>query len=341
MMRKKEDDQGRQEDLQQVRLAANRATTLVRQILTFSRKNPQERQPLQISLIIKEALKLLRASIPSTIEIRQDIISQAVVLADPSQIHQLIMNLCANAFHAMEEGGGVLTVTLQDVRADDDTELVSGPYVMLSVSDTGFGMEKAVVARIFEPYFTTKEVGKGTGLGLAVVHGIVESHSGKIVVVSESGQGTTFQVYLPIITDQAVRAEEPDVAPLMARMHERIMVVDDEETIRDLTCRFLLSADYRVDGFNNGLEAWQAFSSRPDDWDLILTDQTMPVMTGDQLAAKALAVRPDLPIIICSGYGSNLNDDQVKSAGVFALLQKPLGRNTLLIQVAKALEEKG
>ncbi len=339
MMRNKEGDKGLQDDLEQVRMSADRATSLVRQILTFSRKNPQKRQPLQISLIVKEALKLLRASIPSTIEIRQEIISPAVVLADPTQVHQLIMNLCTNAYHAMENGG-VLGVTLKEIMIDGDAELVPGRYVMLSVSDTGCGMEKVIVDRFFEPYFTTKEVGKGTGLGLAVVHGIVKSYNGRITVVSEQGHGTTFIVYLPIVADEAVITEAAEVAPLMAKAHERIMVVDDEETIRDLISRFLIEAGYRVDGFNNGLEAWQAFSSSPDDWDLLLTDQTMPGMTGDHLAAKVLEVRPDLPIIICSGYSSNLNGDQIKRGGVCAVLQKPLGRNTLLVQVARALEEK-
>lgn len=341
MLRKKEDDKGRRDDLQQVRMSADRATALVRQILTFSRKNPQERQSLQIALIVKEALQLLRASIPSTIEIRQEIISPAVVLADPTQVHQLIMNLCTNAYQAMMESGGVLAVTLKEITIDGDAELVPGRYVMLSVSDTGCGMEKATMDRIFEPYFTTKEVGKGTGLGLAVVHGIVKSYNGRIAVESEPGHGTTFNVYLPIVADEATITEVTEVAPLMARAHERIMVVDDELTIRDLTSRVLIQAGYRVDGFSNGLEAWQAFSSRPDDWELLFTDQTMPGMTGDQLVAKVLGVRPDLPIITCSGYSSNLNGDQVKMAGVFAALQKPISRNTLLIQVAMALKEKG
>ena len=341
MMRKKEDDKGLRDDLQQVRMSADRATTLVRQILTFSRKNPLERQPLQISLIIKEVLKLLRASIPSTIEIQQEIISPAVVLADPTQVHQLIMNLCTNAYQAMIESGGVVAVTLKEITVDGDAELVPGRYVMLSVSDTGCGMEKATMDRIFEPYFTTKEEGKGTGLGLAVVHGIVKSYNGRIAVESEPGCGTTFNVYLPIVAGEAAPTEVTEVAPLMARAHERIMVVDDELTIRDLTSLILIEAGYRVDVFSNGLDAWQAFSLRPDDWNLLLTDQTMPEMTGDQLVAKVLEVRPNLPIITCTGYSLNLNGDRVKRAEVFAALQKPISRNTLLIQVALALEEKG
>lgn len=340
MMRKKEDEESLREDLLQVRMAAVRATMLVRQILTFSRKQPEDRKPLQISMIIKEALKLLRASIPTTIEIRQEIISQAVVLADPGQIHQLIMNLATNSYQAMEEQGGVLGVTLKEITVDADAELVPGPYVMLSVSDTGCGMEKAVMDRIFEPYFTTKEMDKGTGLGLAVVHGIVKSYKGRIAVYSELGRGTTFNVYLPMLVSEAAATEVVDNAPPMARAHERIMVVDDEETIRDLVTLFLTQAGYRVEEFGNGLQAWQAFSHRPDDWDLILTDQTMPGMTGEQLVAKVLALRPGLPIIICSGYSRILSSDEVKKAGNSAFLQKPINRNALLTQIAGTLENK-
>lgn len=340
MMRKKEDEESLREDLLQVRMAADRATRLVRQILTFSRKQPEEKKPLQLSLIIKEALKLLRASIPATIEIRQEIMCQAVVLADPGQIHQLIMNLATNSYQAMEEQGGVLGVTLKEITVDADAELVPGPYVMLSVSDTGCGMEKAVIDRIFEPYFTTKEMDKGTGLGLAVVHGIVKSHKGRIAVHSELGQGTTFNVYLPMLVSEAVTTEVVDNAPPMARAHERIMVVDDEETIRDLISRFLTQAGYRVEVFGNGVQAWQAFSHRPDDWDLILSDQTMPGMTGDQLVAKVLSLRPELPIVICSGYSRIVSSDEAKKVGNSIFLQKPINRNALLTQVARTLENK-
>lgn len=340
MMRKKEEEEGLREDLQQVRMAADRAATLVRQILTFSRRHPEDRQPVQIALIVKEALKLLRASIPATIEIRQEIMSQAVVLADPSQIHQLVMNLVTNAYQAMQESGGVLGVTLNEIMVDGDAELVPGPYVMLSVSDTGCGMEKAIMDRIFEPYYTTKEVGKGTGLGLAVIHGIVKGHKGRIAVYSEPGRGTTFNVYLPVAVTEAAATEVIDTVPLMARAHERIMVVDDEETIRDLISQFMTQAGYRVEEFGNGLQAWQAFSHRPDDWDLILTDQTMPGMTGEQLAAKVLALRPGLPVIICSGYSQILSGEQAKKVGVSAFLQKPINRIALLLQVARTLENK-
>jgi len=334
------------DDLSQVRKAADRATQLVRQILTFSRKQYQEKQPLQVSLIIKEALKLLRASIPTTIEIRQEIISEATVLADPTQIHQMVMNLCTNAYHAMMERGGVLGVSLKEILIeqkmfDSDTELPPGCYVVLSVSDTGCGMDKEILGKIFDPYFTTKGLGKGTGLGLAVVHGIIKSHQGQVAVYSEPGNGSTFNVYLPMIAQEATLAAAALVAAPMAKAHERIMVVDDESAIRDLTCQFLTMAGYQVEAFANGAEAWQALSVRPDGWDLLLTDQTMPEMTGEQLAAKVIGIRPDMPIILCSGYMKIANGGRAKKkTGVFTSLQKPVDRNTLLTEIAKALAHK-
>ena len=341
MIREKDEEQGLHDDLLQVRQAANRATALVRQILTFSRKQQQEKTPLQISLVVKEAIKLLRSSIPSTIDIRQSIISDATVLADATQIHQLVMNLCTNAYQSMMDCGGLLRVNLKEEAIDNGSlQLPPGSYVTLSVSDTGCGMDQDTVPKIFEPYFTTKEVGKGTGLGLAVVHGIVQDHQGKIIVSSEPGHGTTFNVYLPIIMREAV-STALEVEPPVSIAHERIMVVDDEGTIVGLANQFLTQAGYRVATFNNGLEAWEALSQAPHEWDLLITDQTMPKMTGEQLATKVLTIRPDLPIILCSGYSNTTtNGEQAKITGVFTSLQKPVGRNMLLTQVAKALAEK-
>ena len=339
------DDNTWQEDIRQVLKAAGRATDLVRQILTFSRKQQQEKVPIQISTIVKEALKLLRASIPSTIDIRQEIISQATVMADPTQIHQVVMNLCTNAYHAMVKHGGVLSVTLKDTVFDQaimdaDSELPPGRYVTLSVSDTGYGMTSEIVSKIFDPYFTTKETGKGTGMGLAVVYGIVKSHQGMIAVQSEPDKGATFTVSLPIIAS-AAPPETVDAAPPMARAHERVMVVDDESDIRECTSAFLAQAGYQVKSFGNGVEAWKAFSQAPGDWDIIITDKTMPKMTGEQLAAMALEVRPDLPVILCSGYHTpGANGNGARLGGVHSFLQKPIDVNTLLTTVAKALAEK-
>ncbi|MBI5558759.1 MAG: response regulator [Deltaproteobacteria bacterium] len=337
-------DKSLQDDLNQVVKAAGRASDLVQQILTFSRQQQQEKQPLRISLIIKEALKLLRAAIPSTIDIRQEIISQAVVMADATQIHQLIMNLCTNAYHAMLENGGVLEVSLKEIINDHEifangTGVPPGCYVLLSVSDTGSGMDRETLTKIFDPYFTTKESGKGTGLGLAVVHGIVKSHNGMITVRSEPGRGSTFTVYLPVIEREAA-TEVPVAIPPRAGANERVMVVDDEMAIRNLLSQILLRAGYRVDAFAGGIEAWQALSRTPDAWDILVTDQTMPGMTGDQLVAKVKTIRPDLPVILCSGYSTGRSSEPAGKTGVFAYLQKPIGRNLLLTQIAKALEKR-
>ncbi|MDD5758297.1 MAG: ATP-binding protein [Desulfobulbaceae bacterium] len=344
LMRELDDGRSVREDLCQVRKAADRATDLVRQILTFSRKQPQEKIPLQISLVIKEALKLLRASIPTTIEIRQEIISSATVLADPTQIHQIVMNLCTNAYHAMMEDGGVLGVTLEETTIEpgtgaSDLELPPGRYVVFSVSDTGCGMDKETMSKIFDPYFTTKEIGKGTGLGLAVVHGIVKTHNGRVSVYSELGKGTTFNVYLPMIVREAVAEAVVEMVPPVAKSHERIMVVDDEGMVRDVVSRSLIQAGYQVETFSNGLEAWNALSQAPYAWDLLVTDQTMPEITGDQLAVKVLEIRADLPIIICSGYNSIMLD-KAYLPGLILYLQKPVSRKALLTQVAKSLAKR-
>ncbi len=331
-----------QDDLYQLRKAADRAADLVRQILTFSRRQKNELQPLQISLVIKEALKLLRASIPSTIEIRQEIHSQATVMADPTQIHQLIMNLCTNAYHSIMENGTIevslteLTIDPGDNAAVDGCELSPGRYVRLAVSDTGSGMDQQTITRIFEPYFTTKEIGKGTGLGLAVVHGIIEGHHGRIAVNSKPGRGTTFAVFLAVAAKKAV--PETKAPPLTWSAHgERVMVVDDEGALRDLARQFLTKAGYQVDIFANALEAWQALSQAPEAWDLLVTDQTMPGMTGEQLASMVGAIRPGMPMILSSGHSVPITHDQAVKMGVSACLQKPIDRETLLSAVATVL----
>jgi len=323
-----------QEDLNQVRKASVRAANLVRQILTFSRRGPQERYPLQISLILKEAMKLLRPSIPSTITIDLDINSEVTVLADPTQIHQLIMNLATNAYHAMEEHGGVLTIGLTEI---DQTP--SGKAAQLTVKDTGSGMTETTMARIFEPYFTTKEQGKGTGLGLDVVHGIVIGHQGQITVQSKLGGGTTFTVTLPaILNDQADEPPNPTPVPPSAK-HERIMVVDDEPSICELLRRLLTARGYQVDIATNGEEAWQTIAKSPELWDLLITDLTMPGMTGEELARQVKTVRPSLPILLCSGYVSAKDAAQTRQTGICEYLEKPLDKEILFQAISKALSQ--
>jgi CheY-like chemotaxis protein/anti-sigma regulatory factor (Ser/Thr protein kinase) len=253
----------------------------------------------------------------------------------------MIMNLCTNAYHAMKEKGGILAVSLHETDIDQASidsgiEVPPGRYLKLSVSDTGCGMNKDTLSRIFEPYFTTKEKGVGTGLGLAVVHGIVKEHQGRVSVYSEPGQGTTFNVYLPMIHGAVIEAAPAPIPP-KARANERIMVVDDEVSICDMTHRFLTNAGYRVDLFTNGEEAWAALQENPKAWELLLTDLTMPKITGDALAIKVLELKPDMPVIICSGFSESLTGERARALGVKAFLQKPVDPSTLLIEIAKAL----
>ncbi len=318
--------------LDQIRKAGDRAADLVKQILVFSRKQQQEMVPLQLFLIVKEALNLLRASIPSTIKIEHEIVSRSNVLADATQIHQVMMNLCTNAYHSMADKGGVLSVSLKEIDLDspildNGEEIPPGRYVVLSISDTGNGMDTETMARIFEPYFTTKETGRGTGLGLSVVLGIIKSHHGRIGVYSEPGQGTTFNVYLPLIIDD-IEDNVPQELPPPAH-GERVMFVDDEESICLLFCQFLNDAGYVVDNFSNGREAWLALEAEPARWDILVTDRTMPEMTGEQLIAKLRTIRPDMPIVLCSGYNSSTDEGKSQMEDV-VYLEKPIERAAIL-----------
>ena len=329
-------------DIHQVLNAANRARDLVRQILSFSRQVEHEVHPLKVQFVIKEALKLLRASIPTTIEIRQNIDQEcAAVLADPTQVHQVIMNLCTNAYQSMRERGGVLGVVLSQVElgsADlcNTVELKPGTYVMLEVSDTGHGMSQDVVEKIFDPYFTTKGKGEGTGLGLSVVHGIVKSLCGEITVVTELEQGTSFCVYLPVIeTEPRKNAEK--ISAVLPSGNERILIVDDEKEIIELQGRMLESLGYQVTRFTNCEEALQAFQSKPDSFDLIITDMTMPRITGIQLAKDVLAIRAGMPIILCTGFSELISEEKIKSIGIHELLMKPVIKKDLALVVRKVL----
>ncbi len=330
-------------DLLQVRRASERAKGLVRQILTFSRKSQQEQVIIQVSLIVKEALKLIRSSIPSTIEIVQDINTRAAVRTDPTHIHQLIMNLCTNAYQAMLDTGGQLTVSMQQVDINQDTaqtevRLPAGKYVHLVVSDTGCGMDEETISKIYDPFFTTKEQDRGTGLGLAVVYDIVKMLHGNIQVQSKPGKGSTFSIYLPV-------AEEETSVPHQVSSHayetvyknERIMIVDDEQAIRDLLQTMLATNGYKVTVFHDGREAWEAFKQEPEKWNLIITDQTMPLMTGEELAVKAMETVPGLPVILCTGYSESISIEKALSLGIKAYLHKPISMNELLAAVHRVL----
>ena len=315
--------------IDEVLKAGNRAKELVKHILSFSRKTGQERIPIQIHHIVNEALKLLRATIPTTIEIRRHIDSHCGnILADPVQMHQVLMNLCTNAAHSMEEKGeGVLEIRLEGDRltADDlatEPTLTPGPYVRLSVSDTGTGIDKNHIDRIFDPYFTTKDVGKGSGMGLAVVHGIVKNHEGMLIVKSKVGEGTTFTVYFPRVEDE-VRLESEDTGPPCGGT-ERILMVDDEEAMVDMTRRNLENLGYSVVTKTSSVAAYELFRSRPEAFDLVITDQTMPKLAGDQLSMKLMNIRPDIPIILCTGFSSKIDKERAEAVGIRAFAMKPV-----------------
>ena len=305
--------------LEQVLNASIRARDLVRQILAVSRSTQeQQRTPIDISLIIKEALKFLRCSLPTSIEISQDI-QLGIALADPTQIHQVLMNLCTNAAHAMDDRG-VLDVGLshielseRDLAEQSIVELMPGPYLKLCVSDTGSGMDKDTLGHIFDPYFTTKEVGKGSGLGLAVVNGIVKRHEGAITVLSEPGRGTTFSVYIPRVDVQFEATLQVD--DLLPTGTERILLVDDEQIIVELGIAILERLGYEVAGETNSLHALEIFRSKPGEFDLIVTDYTMPGLNGTDLAKEIRRVRPDIPVILSTGFSEKLTDDCVTNLG--------------------------
>ncbi len=326
--------------ISQVYRAGQRARDLVQQILTFSRQTETESKPIQIQPIIKEALKLLRPSLPSTIDIQVEVRSDAIVRADPIQIHQVILNLCTNASHAMRNGGGRLRVALfeEELLADGNpiAGLIPGRYLKLEVSDTGHGIDPLVIDRIFDPYFTTKEKNEGTGMGLAVVQGIVRGCGGAIKASSRPGQGAVFSVYFPIIAPTtASHAVSQEFIPLG---RERILFVDDEAALADLAKEILGRLGYRVTVHTDSLEALSLFEHQPRAFDLIMTDMTMPQITGDAFAERCRAIRPDIPIIICTGYSQKVTPEMMDRLGIGALIMKPLVRNKLGIAVRQVLD---
>ena len=315
--------------LKEILRASLRAKDLVKQILTFSRQAEQERIPLIINPVIKEAIRLLRSSLPSTIEIRQKIEAEdIVILADPTQIHQILMNLCTNAANAMRESGGVLEVGLVDVdlHSDDTNHFVDsepGQYIKLTVSDTGHGIEPAIMNKIFNPYFTTQEKGKGTGLGLSVVHGIVNTHGGHISTYSELGNGTRFDVYLPLFDSADIKAETVSPEKLAAG-DEHILLVDDEKGIVDVVQQMLVHLGYQVTVRTSSIEALEVFRASMDKFDLVITDQTMPNMTGKELAKELMSIRPNIPIILCTGFSEQIGERRAKEMGISAFIMKPI-----------------
>ena len=324
--------------------ASHRAKELVKQILAFSRQAESDKIVLQPALIIKEAMKMLRASLPKTIDIQQNIDPEAgLILADPTQIHQIITNLCTNAFHAMEEIGGTLKVSLKNkVLTPDD--LVSEPHVKpgqfveISVGDTGPGIVPGIMDKIFDPFFTTKEVGKGTGMGLATIHGIAKKSGGFVSCKSSLGKGTTFYVYLPVQAVTAPPEAETTPLELVQSGIEHILFIDDEEMLAAMGKTMLERLGYRVTVETNSIEALKIIQSQPDAFDLVITDQTMPGMTGSDLARRILQIRPGLPIILCTGFSNQISEEKARIYGIKGFAMKPLTKKDLAVLIRKALD---
>ncbi|MEN6446820.1 MAG: PAS domain S-box protein [Syntrophaceae bacterium] len=328
--------------IEEILKAGERATDLVRQILTFSRQVETERRPVKVHLIAKEVLKLLRSSIPSTIALREHIDrTSGAVFADATQIHQVIMNLCTNAYQAMLGKAGEITLSLESVRLDSRSasqclHLHEGPYLKLSVRDTGCGMDHETMRRIFDPFFTTKEKGKGTGLGLATVHGIVHDLGGAVLVESRPGEGSSFDVYLPRCTDEAGDSPPKGGQPA-AGNGECILLVDDEEAIVHFTRAMLEQLGYTVCSMTSSIDALMTFKADPERFNLVITDQTMPSLTGMQLASSILVMRPDMPIILTTGFSETLTPEAALSQGICQFVEKPFTKSTLAAAIRRAL----
>jgi len=330
--------------LDEILHASNRARELIQQILSFSRQSVHERKPINVVPIVKETLKLLRAAIPSTIELRQEIEPvELSVMANPIEIHQVIMNLCTNAYQAMPEGG-VLAVCINTVDVDKGftrthPNLSPGKYLKLTISDTGSGIPREIIDKIFEPYFTTKDEGQGTGLGLAVVHGIVTACGGAITVYSEPGEGTEFNLYFPALD---VKPEEVSTkAPAVEGGHERVLFIDDEQAIVELGVEILEYYGYTVTSCTHPAKALELLRNDPQAFDLVITDMTMPGMTGDQLAQAILELRPDMPIILCTGFSERINAGKARLPGIKKILKKPFFPNDLARAIFEVLAKKG
>jgi PAS domain S-box-containing protein len=332
------------ENLQYVLEAAQRGRELVKQIITFSRRKEQRLEPFRMAPILKEALKLLKASLSATIEMRQNIDDRPadVVLADSTQIHQVLINLCTNAAHAMRKGGGVLNVGLASVDVDQNTasshaDLKPGPYLRLTVSDTGEGMNRDIVERIFEPFFTTKDRSEGTGMGLSVVHGIVKNHGGAITVYSEPGKGSTFNIFFPRME---LSLERESVSPLdIPTGEERILLVDDEEPVLRSELITLESLGYKVVAVARSDEALNLFRAHPNDFDLVITDQTMPTMTGSELSRELMQIKRDIPIILCTGFSEAVDEDKATAQGIRGFVMKPFTTKEMAESIRRVFDE--
>jgi CheY-like chemotaxis protein len=328
--------------LHRVLEAGLRGRELVKQMLTFSRKTEQDKKPLHLSSVVKETMKLLRASIPATISVRTNVRDESgLVFADPTQMQQVLMNLCTNAAHAMQERGGILRVELSDSRVSESDknphDIKRGLYVKMAVHDTGTGISSDIVDKIFDPFFTTKERGEGTGLGLSVVHGIVKQHDGYITVKSEPGKGSIFSVYLPMFAEKhSIDAPSDDHIPTG---EERVLFIEDEKALAELGREILRELGYHVTVRTSSAEALALFASDPSEFHLVITDQTMPEMTGVDLAKEILTIRADMPIIMCTGFSHAVDADKAKATGIKAFAMKPLTKREIAKTIRKVLDE--
>jgi len=322
---------------------SRRAKDLVKQILAFSRQSETEKKPIDVVPIVKEALKFMRSSLPSTIEINKQIAAKhGIILGDPVQVHQILINLCTNAGHAMQDNGGILEVAVTEIEINQDASKIQpdvepGFYLKISIRDTGCGMKPEVLERIFDPYFTTKRHGEGTGLGLSVVHGIIKSLEGSVRVESNPGSGSTFDIFLPIIEMSPVEEVEA-VGPILTG-RERILCVDDEPSVLNMCKQMLNYLGYQVETKTSSLEALELFREQPERFDLIMTDMTMPQMTGDRLTAEIMKIRPDMPVILCTGFSHKMTEKKAKQHGIKAFLMKPLVLRDLASIVRKVLDQ--
>ena len=330
-------------DVDQILKAGQRAKELVQQILAFSRQAQTHQAPVKPNVIITEAIKLLRASLPATIFIEQDIDADiGNIVADPIQIHQIVMNLCTNSFHAMEMEGGILTISLKkkvlrDADLTDKPHLQAGQFLLLSIKDTGVGIAPDIREKIFNPYFTTKEVGKGTGMGLAIVHGFVQSLGGSIALESRVGEGTLVSILLPVV--ETTTSQGHGSVDLIPSGKEHILFVDDEEILNDMGKIMLERLGYRVTARKNSSEALATFQKQPDAFDLVITDMTMPGMTGIDLARRVRQIRPEMPIILCTGYSSLISEEKARSLGIKGFAMKPITKKDISTLIRDVLEK--
>ena len=343
VLRDKDTSERSRKKLEQVTSAAKRATELVKQILMFSRKENVERKNICIDKVVSETVQLLKKTIPATVTINFYSDSEPkLILANETQMHQVVMNLCTNAFHSMPGEQGTIKVQLRKVRVGLSLStrfphLNQGDYILLQVADNGSGMPAEVVKRIFEPFYTTKKQGQGTGMGLAMVHGIIENHGGVIGVESTVGKGSIFNIYLPVVSE-ATECELSPKEEISLHGAEHILFVDDEPALADLGKATLESFGFKVTVTSSARDALTLFTSDPGKYAAVVSDQTMPGMTGDVFAQKTLNLRPDIPIIICTGHSEVLNAEKARALGIRALLQKPVSGETLVAELRKAID---